>query len=207
MKPRSKKALVITAVIILILLFIVVQIDDFIYYFDASLPPNQTNYEDSMLSLEFALFRDNVIHVRFVEMKRHISSKRRAEYVFEIIEWVNHKEGVDDDVRIISLYSPAFPGKFKSLIEIIGYEYIPGTEYVIFTDMHQLYSTYAPLNDINKSSTYLLDQYNYYEITNDMTPDQYVNRLQEIMEEVRIFFQEHGLESPDTMFKPLRPIL
>ena len=73
--------------------------------------------------------------------------------------------------------------------------------------MHQLYSNYAPLNDINKSSTYLLDQYNYYEITNDMTPDQYVNRLQEIMEEVRIFFQEQGLESPDTMFKPLRPIL
>lgn len=202
MKPRSKKALVIASVIILILLFIVVQIDDFIYYFDDTLLPVSTdNIPHSGgfgRPFQWRLLSTTVIHVRFVEIKRHISKHQRAEYVFEIIEWLNNYDGADTNVKRISLYSQAFTRKYKSNHEIFainyGYKYEPGKEYLIFLYRGGLDYAYIPLDDISKS--------NYFEdleelgVTADMNSTQVISKLKQSMEDEILYFEQNGLIPP-----------
>ena len=66
-----------------------------VYYFN-----NEMNYVLPGLILEIdpitSVGYRSGAHVRFIEMKRHFDKEKRAEYIFEVIEWLNVQEGVED---------------------------------------------------------------------------------------------------------------
>ena len=79
---------------------------------------------------EIALDFDSLAVVRFVERIPHFSQDKRAEYVFEVVEWI--KGGNEEGC--ISVYSPYDSNTFsyshmESLEEY--YKYEPGKTYII----------------------------------------------------------------------------
>ena len=102
---------------------------------------------------EIALDFDNLAVVRFVERIPHFSKDKRAEYVFEVVEWIKGGKGEIS----ISVYSPYNSRTFSySYMESLGknYKYEPGKMYLIplreyedgYRNMHAL-DHYQPLYD------------------------------------------------------------
>ena len=112
-------------------------------------------------------FGSYIFHGKFVEMKRHLSKSKRAEYVFEVIEWF---KGGEDETRF-SVYSHAegygetdkdAKKRYHSTLEFHekfeGCDYVEGEEYVIIaykgSNNKPLLTpeVYIPLNDLSKAN-------------------------------------------------------
>ena len=143
---------------------------------------------------------NDTLHVRFVEMKRHEDEFKRAEYVFEIVEWLTdvdatHNKHNFGELKTISVYSWADPYKLKSYAELYainyGRTYEVGKEYVIvmgfqgYTDDGYadwvLHDHYFPLEDISRM--HYKEEFNAEGITDDMTSEQVIARMKEIIAE------------------------
>ena len=102
---------------------------------------------------EIALDFDNVAVVRMVERIPHFSEDKRAEYVFEVVEWIKGGKGENS----ISVYSPYYSDTPSySFMEAMErkYKYEPGKTYILplyeydngYRNMHEL-DHYQPLYD------------------------------------------------------------
>ena len=150
----------------------------------------------------------DVAHVRFVEKKNNPLDNRGAVYYFEVIEWINkdpeyaecddyimakhYTEWYND--KKLGIVSPKYPGKYKSEMELIesitGVKFEKGEEYLV--NMKDWYAfginEIVCLSDLDKS-TFLLeddDCFERYGITAEMSPDEIVTRLKELIAEEKV---------------------
>ena len=96
-----------------------------------------------------------IFHGKFVKIKRHLSKPKRAEYVFEVIEWFRGDNGKSK----FSLFSSAEEAHYKSVMEYEEYhngcDYVEGKKYLIIAkdsekgtpNMSPEY--YIPLEDLS----------------------------------------------------------
>ena len=110
------------------------------------------NIQYSTYSWERAIEYECVAHLKFVEKIPHFSKEKRAEYVFEVVEWI---AGGNGETRV-SVYSPYYPLSYSySLMEASeanGRKYEVGKEYLLPFNVSDsgLYVTswhYFPLSD------------------------------------------------------------
>lgn len=94
-----------------------------------------TNFEGNILYAtdpwERAMEYECVAHLRFVEKVPHFSEEKRAEYVFEVVEWLKGGNGEER----VSVYSPYYKLSYSySLMEASeadGRKYEVGKEYLL----------------------------------------------------------------------------
>ena len=184
-KKQTLLTIIISAFVIVFLGIIIS--DDIVYYFNDEIKPPE-KYDCILYDMvDYHMLSNNTVRVRFVEMKRHISKYQRAEYVFEVIEWLNYKDVFDTNAKTISVYSVAYEGKFKSQAEIQtikeGKVYIPGEEYIIITQKDKFANHYyIPLSDISKITDidYLFSYKGFHE---EMSADEIVAKFKEYIAE------------------------
>ena len=202
MSKKTKILVSILSVILAILILLIASslIDSLIYYFD-----NRTGrhikyfefvYYDDEISF---LARSYVARVKFVEMKRHFDKDKRAEYVFEVIEWINTESAESDPIDLekkqLSFYSAAYPLKWKSETEIMlmlnDLSYKAGNEYIlsVYSDNGTIEMPTTLFIDINKIENSYYGAGNMYSsllergITSEMSPDEIVARFKELIAE------------------------
>lgn len=147
----------------------------------------------------------DVARARFVEKKSDPFDEYGAVYCFEVIEWISkdpeHVE-CDDyffaktyaewyEEKELGIVSPRYPGKYKSEMELIesitGVRFEEGKEYLVnIKDLYEFgINEIVCLDDI-ENSTFLLEEDNCFEgygITAEMTADEIVARLKELIAE------------------------
>ena len=141
------------------------KIEEYYSFEEQDYVQSQVMYVDTFENL--FPFGRYIFHGKFVEMKRHLSKSKRAEYVFEVIEWF---KGGEDETRF-SLYSHAegygrteknVKKRYNSTMEFHekfeGCDYVEGEEYVIIayngSNNKPLLTpeVYIPLNDLSKAN-------------------------------------------------------
>ena len=203
------KFLAATLLILAILLLIIPQIDDLVYYFNDEIGyrhlgvdeygnPNMPGF-NSKYGFSSLIGRYNGAHVRFIEKKQHFDEVQRTEYVFEIIEWLNVSEDIDTTQKRISVFSEAYPLKWKSYAELYqanyGLEYKSGEEYIIAfmkkeyqngNILDVFHSYYLNLSDFQNNETDNNDGWRSmvpYGITAEMSADEIVAKFKELIAE------------------------
>lgn len=203
----TKRLKIICASVCIILIIVLLSVFLVKPYVEKLIAEREYYYNDEMRKLPQAgvsigeilsLVYNDTLHVRFIEMKRHEDEYKRAEYVFEIVEWLtdvdemhyNHNFG---ELKTISVYSWAYPYKLKSYAELYainyGHTYEVGKEYVIvarfsgYTDDGYadwvLSPHYFPLEDISRMN--YKEKFNAEGITDDMTSEQVVAKIKLII--------------------------
>ena len=214
MNTRNKKVLltVLIALILLIsisLCFIIPQIDDLAYYFNNEIGLRHYEFDEhgrpiglplvDYYPTEQILVKYNGARVRFIEKKHHFDETKRTEYVFEIVEWLNVSEDIDTTQKRISVFSEAYPLKWKSYAELYqanyGLEYKSGEEYIIAfmkkeyqngNILDLFHSYYLNLSDFQNNETDNNDGWRSivpYGITAEMSPDEIVAKIKELIAE------------------------
>ena len=202
MSKKTKILVSILSVILAILILLIASslIDSLIYYFDNRTGRHIKYFEFVYYDDEISFFaRSYVARVKFVEMKRHFDKDKRAEYVFEVIEWINTESAESDPIDLekkqLSFYSAAYPLKWKSETEIMlmlnDLSYKAGNEYIlsVYSDNGTIEMPTTLFIDINKIENSYYGAGNMYSsllergITSEMSPDEIVARFKELIAE------------------------
>lgn len=208
MSKKTKILVSILSVILAILILLIASslIDSLIYYFDNRTGRHLRNKDGSYIfiitdyeELISYFSHSYVARVKFVEMKRHFDKDKRAEYVFEVIEWINTESRDSDPVDLgkmqLSFYSKAYPLKWKSETEIMlmrnDLSYKAGNEYILSVDSDNgtIEMETTLFIDINKIENSYYGAGNTYStllergITSEMSPDEIVARFKELIAE------------------------
>lgn len=146
----AKKEKIIISILCIIIALLMIGIassftERVVYYFD-----NRTDvrnfesplYIDDYYPLYYYYSWSYVARVKYIEKKHNFDEDKRAEYVFEIIEWINtvvretdESQIVDTTLKKISLYSNAYPQKWITYRERVekakNIEFIEGFEYIL----------------------------------------------------------------------------
>ena len=213
MNTRNKKVLltVLIALILLIsisLCFIIPQIDDLAYYFNNEIGLRHYEFDEhgrpiglplvDYYPTEQILVKYNGARVRFIEKKHHFDETKRTEYVFEIVEWLNVSEDIDTTQKRVSVFSEAYPLKWKSYTELYeanyDMEYEEGEEYIIVVMKKQhddgeylkiVHNYYINLSDLKKGAS--KENVSYYlflkDITAEISADEIVAKIKELIAE------------------------
>ena len=202
MSKKTKILVSILSVILAILILLIASslIDSLIYYFDNRTGRHIKDFKFVYYANEISfLARSYVARVKFVEMKRHFDKDKRAEYVFEVIEWINTESAESDPIDLekkqLSFYSAAYPLKWKSEMEIMlmlnDLSYKAGNEYILSVDSDNgtIEMETTLFIGINKIETSYYGAGNMYSsllergITSEMSPDEIVARFKDLIAE------------------------
>ena len=208
MSKKTKILVSILSVILAILILLIASslIDSLIYYFDNRTGRHLRNEDGSYIFIstcyddEISFFaRSYVARVKFVEMKRHFDKDKRAEYVFEVIEWINTESAESDPIDLekkqLSFYSAAYPLKWKSETEIMlmlnDLSYKAGNEYIlsVYSDNGTIEMPNYLFININKIENSYYGAGNPYStllergITAEMSPDEIVAKIKDLIAE------------------------
>jgi hypothetical protein len=207
------KKLTIISICIITLLAIFLSIiipryDDIKYYFNNEIGLRHYEFDEhgrpiglplvDYYPTEQILVKYNGAHVKFIEKKHHFDETKRTEYVFEIVEWLNVSEDIDTTQKRISVFSEAYPLKWKSYTELYeanyDMEYEEGEEYIIVVMKKQhddgeylkiVHNYYINLSDLKKGAS--KENVSYYlflkDITAEMSADEIVAKIKELIAE------------------------
>ena len=150
-----------------------------------------------------------VARVKYVKTKRHLSKEKRAEYLFEVVEWINtdveKKADIDLKDEEISIYCEAYPLKWKSVYEIYEsdgrLEYNTESEYVVTFGANEdgklkfVGYTYVDLEKIDGKTEIFGHRMihpfdNKYGLSEDMSPDEVVAKIKELIAEEKAKAEE-----------------
>jgi hypothetical protein len=207
------KKLTIISICIITLLAIFLSIiipryDDIKYYFNNEIGLRHYEFDEhgrpiglplvDYYPTEQILVKYNGARVKFIEKKHHFDETKRTEYVFEIVEWLNVSEDIDTTQKRISVFSEAYPLKWKSYTELYeanyDMEYEKGEEYIIVVMKKQhddgeylkiVHNYYINLSDLKKGAS--KGNVSYYlflkDITAEMSADEIVAKIKELIAE------------------------
>jgi hypothetical protein len=201
----NRKAKIIIAfqslIIVLLLIGILTSFTErIVYYFNDRIDDRHSTtiysgcYSDTIETFSI----NNTACVEFIKKKSHESENSRTEYVFKVIEWLNSDKTTAEMYPVntyISIYSKAYPLKWISEMEIFemdtGFEFEKGTRYIITFWYSNYGESFASRNFINLDKLQNSPEYSrrksqfesLYGITADMTADEIVARLKELIAE------------------------
>ena len=207
----AKKEKIIISILCIILALLLIGIatsltERVVYYFDNRTDVRnfeQPLYTDDYYPLYYYYSWSYVARVKFVDKKHNFDEEKRAEYVFEITEWINtdvqetnELKLVDTTLKRISLYANAYPQKWITHRERVekarNIEFIKGYEYILVISKNSkgIPCMYAEteaicITDLSKSiflhtkSQKVLDDNG---ITSTMSADEVVARVKELIQ-------------------------